>query len=192
MAFLHDKRPLVYLILLLFVPSLCTAQFGVLNNNEQQVGDIPRSDDIEAVSREDMKRYMSRAATLQAASPNIPSQDAVDLAALLDAVTQDPETKKMVENLQSTNGRKETLEAFSDSLTQQQMVDALKQTMDDLKALEYLFQDPDRAFAEMYKDGMVPQKQVKFYKENPRQLEEDTRKGLYFSFVSLAVAGGFL
>lgn len=184
-------RPLFCLILLVFFPSLCAGQFGVLNNKDQ-AGNIPRDDDIEAVSIEDMKRYMTQAATLQAASPNIPSQDAVDLAALLDAVTRDPETKKMVENLQSAKGRKETLEAFSGSLTQQQVVEALKQTMDDLKGLEYLFHDPDRAYLEMEKDGMVPERQAKFYKENPRQLEEDTRKGLYFSFVSLAVSGGFL
>jgi hypothetical protein len=191
MAFLQDKRTLLCLIVLPFFPFLCTGQFGVLNNNEQ-AGDIPRIDDIESISKEDMKRHMSRAATLQAVSPNIPSQDAVDLSVLLDAVTQDPETKSMVENLQSTKGRKETLEAFSDSLTQQQLVDALKHTMDDLKAVEYLFQNPDRAFAEMHKDGMVPEERVSYYRKNPRQLEEDTRKGLYFSFVSLAVAGGFL
>jgi hypothetical protein len=182
----------VLIFILLFLPSLCAGQFGVLNNNKDQTGNIPREDDLEAVSVEDMKRYMARAATLQAASPNIPSQDAVDLAALLDAVTKDPRTKEMVSNLQGAKGRKESLEAFSDSLTQQQVVEALQQTMDELKALEYLFVDPDRAFVEMQKDGLIPEKQVKFYKENPRQLEEDTRQGLYFSFVSLAVAGGFL
>jgi hypothetical protein len=44
----------------------------------------------------------------------------------------------------------------------------------------------------MLQDGMVPEKQIKYYMKNPRELEEDTRKGLYFSFASLAVAGGFL
>jgi hypothetical protein len=179
------------LIFLSLVPTLCAAQFGVLNNKDQ-AGGVPREDDLEAVSLEDMKRYMARAATLQAASPNIPSQDAVDLAALLDAVTRDPGTKAMVENLQGAKGRRETFDAFSESLTQQQVVEALKQTMDELKALEYLFVDPDRAFVEMQKDGLEPKKKIKFYKENPRQLEDDTRQGLYFSFVSLAIAGGFL
>jgi hypothetical protein len=131
MTSLQDKRTFLYLIILLFVSPICSRQFGVLNNNNEQVGDIPHSDDIAAVSKEDMKQYMIRAAILQAASPNIPSQDAVDLAVLLDAVIQDPETKTMVENLLSADGRKATLEAFSDSLTQQQVVDALKQTMDD-------------------------------------------------------------
>ncbi|KAG7348154.1 hypothetical protein IV203_016859 [Nitzschia inconspicua] len=183
------QRPLRAVILLLFLPSLCAGQFGVLNNNKKdQSGNPVRDDDLEAVSKEDMKRYMARAATLQAASPNIPSQDAVDLAALLDAVTRDPGTKAMVENLQGAKGRQETLEAFSDSLTQQQVVEALHQTMDELKALEYLFVDPEKAFIEMQKDGLVPEQKAKFYKENPRQLEEDMRQGLYFSFVSLAVA----
>mmetsp|Transcript_21068 Transcript_21068/g.39360 ORF Transcript_21068/g.39360 Transcript_21068/m.39360 type:complete len:184 (+) Transcript_21068:185-736(+) len=178
--------PCAFLILLSIVPS-CMGQFGMLNNKNQP----PREDDIDATSREDMQKYMLVAAKLQAAAP-IPSQDAVDLAAVLDALLHDPETKKMVENLQKADGRKASLEAFSDSLTQKEIVESLKQTLDELKALEYLFQDPARAVLEMHKDGMVPENRLKFYKKNPEQLEEDTRKGLYFSFVSLAVAGGFL
>jgi hypothetical protein len=163
-------------------------------NDKNQAGGTPNQNDglLEAVSVEDMKRYMTRAASLQAASPDIPSQDAVDLAALLDAVIQDPETKMMVENLRSADGRKASLEAFSDSLTQKEIVDTLKQTMDELKALEYLLLDPARAVREMEKEGIIPDQHNELYKKNPQQLADDTRKGLYFSFVSLAVAGGFL
>ena len=165
----------------------------MLNNKDGSGGQPPpRDDDLSAVSAEDMKRYMSNAAALQAASPDIPSQDAVDLAALLDAVMKDPETKLMVENLRSADGRKASLEAFSDSLKPREIVNTLKQTMDELKALEYLFQDPARAVIEMEKEGMIPEQHKKMYKKNPQQLADDTRKGLYFSFVSLAVAGGFL
>ena len=165
----------------------------MLNNKDGSGGKPPpRDDDLSAVSAEDMKRYMSNAAALQAASPDIPSQDAVDLAALLDAVMKDPETKLMVENLRSADGRKASLEAFSDSLKPGEIVNTLKQTMDELKALEYLFQDPARAVIEMEKEGMIPEQHKKMYKKNPQQLADDTRKGLYFSFVSLAVAGGFL
>ena len=162
----------------------------MLNNKDGQPP--PRNDDLSAVSAEDMKRYMTTAAALQAASPDIPSQDAVDLAALLDAVMKDPETKLMVENLRSADGRKESMEAFSGSLPPREIVNTLKQTMDELKALEYLFQDPARAVIEMEKEGMIPEQHKKLYKKNPQQLADDTRKGLYFSFVSLAVAGGFL
>jgi hypothetical protein len=187
------QQRVVSTLLLLFLPCLCEAQFGILND-KNQAGGTPNQNDglLEAVSIEDMKRYMTRAASLQAASPDIPSQDAVDLAALLDAVIQDPETKMMVENLRSADGRKASLEAFSDSLTQKEIVDTLKQTMDELKALEYLFLDPARAVREMEKEGMIPDQRKELYKKNPQQLADDTRKGLYFSFVSLAVAGGFL
>ena len=34
--------------------------------------------------------------------------------------------------------------------------------------------------------------QIKEYKKNPALLEADMRKGLYFSFISLAVAGGYI
>jgi hypothetical protein len=187
------QQRVVSTLLLLFLPCLCEAQFGILND-KNQAGGTPNQNDglLEAVSVEDMKRYMTRAASLQAASPDIPSQDAVDLAALLDAVIQDPETKMMAENLRSADGRKASLEAFSDSLTRKEIVDTLKQTMDELKALEYLFLDPARAVREMEKEGMIPDQRKELYKKNPQQLADDTRKGLYFSFVSLAVAGGFL
>ncbi|KAL3902934.1 MAG: hypothetical protein SGARI_005608 [Bacillariaceae sp.] len=174
-------------VLLLFLPLFFNREAANTGG-----GAAPRNDDLEAVSEEDMRRYMMKAASLQAASPNIPSQDAVDLAALLDGVSQDPETRMMVEKLKGNGGKQAGMDAFSGSMTQTEIVDTLKKTMDELKALEYLFQDPARAVKEMEKDGMIPKKQVKFYRENPEQLAEDTRKGLYFSLVSLAAAGEFL
>jgi hypothetical protein len=188
---------ILFFILLLSYPNFCMSQFGILKNNKDSDKNDnavpPRNDDLDAVSQEQMRGYMMVATKLQAAAPTLPSQDAVDLAALLDGVGRDPETQKMILNLRNADGRKANLEAFSDSVTQREVVEGLKQTLDELKALEYLFQDdPARAVLEMNKDGMVPQDRLDFYTRNPEQLAEDTRKGLYFSFVSLAVAGGFL
>jgi hypothetical protein len=183
-------------IVLISIPhnNFCMGQFGILKNNQDGGGsqDASRNDDVDAISQEQMQEYMMVAAKLQAVAPTLPSQDAVDLAALLDGVGRDPETLQMIDNLRKADGRKASLEAFSDSITQQEVVEGLKQTLDELKALEYLFQDPPRAVLEMHKEGMVPDNSLNFYKKNPDQLAEDTRKGLYFSFVSLAVAGGFL
>jgi hypothetical protein len=188
---------ILFFILLLTYPNFCMSQFGILKNNKDNDKTDnavpPRNDDLDAVSQEQMRGYMMVAAKLQAAAPTLPSQDAVDLAALLDGVGRDPETQKMILNLRNADGRKANLEAFSDSVTQREVVEGLKQTLDELKALEYLFQDDAaRAVLEMNKEGMVPQDRLDFYRKNPEQLAEDTRKGLYFSFVSLAVAGGFL
>eukprot|EP00529_Nitzschia_sp_RCC80_P001401 CAMPEP_0113482742 /NCGR_PEP_ID=MMETSP0014_2-20120614/23078_1 /TAXON_ID=2857 /ORGANISM="Nitzschia sp." /LENGTH=237 /DNA_ID=CAMNT_0000376273 /DNA_START=32 /DNA_END=743 /DNA_ORIENTATION=- /assembly_acc=CAM_ASM_000159 len=138
----------------------------------------------------DMSKYQEVATKLQITSPDLDGQDAIDLAVLLDAAVQDPETKMMVENLRSSGSKR--LEAFEDSTTQAEMVMGLKQTLDELKALEYLFQDPVRAVTEMTKEGIVDPKRIDFYGENPEELANDTRKGLYFSFVSLAVAAGLL
>ena len=44
----------------------------------------------------------------------------------------------------------------------------------------------------MEKEGLIEKKRLDFYKKNPDVLAQDTRKGVYFSFVSLAVAGGYL
>lgn len=184
------------------IPSRC--QFGVLNNRNNRDDSSStgnngadlhrRPDDTETATVEDMKRYMLLSAKLQAAAPTISSQDSIDLAAVLDALTNDPQTQQMVRNLNSPEGREANIQAFSDSRTQQEMVEGLKQTLDELKALETLFQSlgPDRAMDAMIKDGIVAKARIPYYKENPQQLEEDTRQGLYFSFVSLAVAAGLL
>jgi hypothetical protein len=187
---------LYHLLFFLLSPIQCQCQFGLLNNRDGSSGngDVRRPDDIDAASVEDMRKDMLLSAKLQAAAPTISSQDSVDLAALLDALMQDPETKQMVQNLNSAQGREANLQAFSDSVTQQEMVEGLKQTLDEMKALESLFHSigPERAAAAMIKDGIVAESRIPYYKKNPQQLEEDTRKGLFFSFVSLAVAAGFL
>ena len=58
--------------------------------------------------------------------------------------------------------------------------------------LDYLFEDKEKALVEMEKAGMIPEEHLKRYQKNPELLEEDTRRGLYMQFVSLAVVGGFL
>ena len=58
--------------------------------------------------------------------------------------------------------------------------------------LEVLFQDKERALREMTKEGMIPEEKLSIYQTNPDLLETDTRRGLYFMFVALAEAGGYL
>jgi hypothetical protein len=44
----------------------------------------------------------------------------------------------------------------------------------------------------MEKDGLIDKKKVDFDRKNPDVLADETRKGVYFGFVSMAVAGGYL
>ena len=68
----------------------------------------------------------------------------------------------------------------------------MKETLDNLKLIEYLFKDPKKAVKEMEKEGMIEKAHIKKYRKDPALLEADTRKGLYFNFISLAVVGGFI
>ena len=116
-------------------------------------------------------------------------QDAIDIASLIEAAGEDPETIKLIAKLKDEN---------SDELKQlQQLPDVevmqgLKVTIDELKMCDILFKDKERALTEMEREGMIPSEHLKKYKKDPSLLEEDTRKGLYFRFISLAVVGGYL
>jgi hypothetical protein len=68
----------------------------------------------------------------------------------------------------------------------------MKEAMDNMKLIDYLFQDKERAVREMEKEGMIQKEHLKKYRKDPALLEEDTRRGLYFQFVSLAAVGGFM
>jgi hypothetical protein len=73
-----------------------------------------------------------------------------------------------------------------------QIAQALGQALEELEMLEILFQDPARAVREMEKEGLIANDRLSAYKKNPDLLEEDTRTHLYFTFVSIAAAGGYL
>lgn len=81
---------------------------------------------------------------------------------------------------------------FSKGMSEKDIVVGMVQTLEELKALEMLFRNPKRAVEEMNKEGMIPKKNLDTYLENPALLEDDTRKSLHFTFVSIAAAGGYL
>ena len=73
-----------------------------------------------------------------------------------------------------------------------ELVKGLEQAFEELQLLDVLFQDKERALREMDKEGMIEKEKLAMYKKNPDLLEADTRKGLYFMFVALAEAAGYL
>lgn len=120
----------------------------------------------------------------------IDQQDAIDIAALIQQARKDPETGGLAQRMKIE--QKELLAGIKKDMSEPQIVAELKKGLDELKMLEYLFKDKERALREMEKEGMVDRRRLSDYKKNPDLLEADTRKGLYFTFVSLAVAGGFM
>ena len=116
-------------------------------------------------------------------------QDAVDIAALIKAAAEDPQTIQMIAKLKDEN-IKEIEELRNHS--EEEILNGLKQSIDELKMADYLFQDKERALREMEKENMIPPEHLAKYKANPDLLEEDTTRALYFNFVSLAVVGGYL
>ena len=77
-------------------------------------------------------------------------------------------------------------------LSPPEILGGMKETLANLKLIEYLFKDPQRAVKEMEKEGMIEKAHLKKYRKDPSLLEQDTRRGLYFQFISLAVVGGFI
>lgn len=167
--------------------SCVNAQFGILNNNE---GDAKLEQTLQEASIDANgnvgTRFESLARDLQSVAPISP-EDAIHIAVLLDAAKNDPETAILLSQMPKDN-----LKSLKDSATAVEIVRGLKQSLDELKAIEILFSNPERAVAEMDREGMIDKKRLSFYKKNPDALAEDTRKGVYFSFVSLAAAGEYL
>eukprot|EP00980_Cylindrotheca_fusiformis_P030250 scaffold24611_cov166-Cylindrotheca_fusiformis.AAC.3 len=173
----------LYLFIAFLGAPLVTAKFGIFNKKEETTeeasidaaGNVLVSSRLETLAKE-----------LQSVAP-ISSEDAMNIAVLLDAAKSDPETAILLEKMPNDN-----LKKLKESSTAVEIVQGLKQGLDELKAIEILFSNPEKAVAEMNNEGMIDKKRLDFYKKNPDALEDDTRKGVYFSFVSLAAAGGYL
>lgn len=133
--------------------------------------------------------YAQMASRLRSIAP-IDAQDAVDIAAVLQAAQADEDTAIMVSKLKTEEG--EALAALAKEVTAMEIVQGMKQSLDELKAIEALFSDPQRAVEEMDREGLLDKGRLEFYTQNPEALADETRKGVYFGFVSMAVAGGFL
>ena len=171
----------INIMISLLLCSLSDAQFGVPKTAEAAV------DEFGNVETENP--YAEMAIRLQSVAP-IDIQDAIDIAAIIQAAQADPDTRAMIAKLKGDEAS--TLEALAKEVTAMEIVHGLKQSLDELKAIEILFADPERAVVEMEKDGLIDKKKVDFDRKNPDVLADETRKGVYFGFVSMAVAGGYL
>ena len=118
----------------------------------------------------------------------ISEKDAADMEAIILEAKKDVETMAMLTQMRAENA--DTIEDLR-KLSQEEILGGMKAALDDMKLIDYLFQDKQRAVKEMEKEGMIKKEHVKKYRKVPDLLESDTRKGLYFQFVSLLDIGGF-
>lgn len=130
-------------------------------------------------------------ASLRSSHSGLSEQDALDIAEVITAIKGDPESMKLLDEMRTGEVKKD-FEELKRTLDEKEIIQYMVKTLDELKATEILFANPERAFEEMKKEGMIPDHRIDLYAQNPKLLEDDTRKGLFFSMLSLAAAGGYL
>mmetsp|Transcript_20933 Transcript_20933/g.34583 ORF Transcript_20933/g.34583 Transcript_20933/m.34583 type:complete len:183 (+) Transcript_20933:118-666(+) len=156
---------------------------------ESRLLKIAKELDID-VSGDTLHRKMVGNPGLQLHKLALSDEESAMVDALIEQMKKDPRTVEMVTRMKSEEA--ETLEMMIGGMSGPEKVKNLQQILSELKAVEILFKDPARALKVMNEDGMVPANRLPEYQRNPALLEEDTRKGLYFSFVTMAVSLGLL
>lgn len=131
----------------------------------------------------------SRQPQQQESSGFLSEKDAADMSAVIDEAKKDLETMAMIARMKNENS--DSLHELQ-KLTTMEVLGGMKEALDNMKLIEYLFQDKERAVREMEKEGMIDKAHIRKYRKDPNLLEQDTRRGLYFQFISLAVVGGFI
>lgn len=135
---------------------------------------------------------MAVAQQLKNAAPEIPIDDTLVVATMLRDLAEDKFTLDMTNKMRAQNEDPQ-LRDFLNQATPKDIATGLYQITDEIKALELLFQNPQRAVEALNQDGIIPdESKLKFYRETPLQLKEDLTRVLYMSFVAFASKGGYL
>ena len=174
---MRTLRSIIFLLttfLLLHLPTT-QAQFGIKKGTPIST---PGEAEIDAATGEGTPRegFLSE-------------KDAADMSAIIEEAMKDVETMAMITKLKEDNT--DHLDELR-RLSPMEVLGGMKEVLDNMKLIEYLFQDKERAVREMEKEGMIDKAHLKKYRKDPDLLEQDTRRGLYFQFISLAVVGGFI
>jgi len=115
---------------------------------------------------------------------------ATGIAEIIQAAKLDPETHSMIRHMR----KQDEYKAYAQSLTPDMIVSSLSKDLSEIKSTEILFQmrSPVEALEEMIRDNLVPEHRIAEYRSNTDLIADDTRKQLFFTFDSLAAAGGYL
>ena len=140
---------LIFCLVVLLLLPIVSGQFGVLNkNDDSKLEDSLQEASIGVDGSVDAK-YESLARELQSAAP-ISAEDAVHIAILLEEAKVDAETAVLLSQMP-----KEVVEKLKSTSTPIEIVHGLKANLDELKAVEILFSNPERAVVEMAKEGLI-------------------------------------
>jgi len=122
-------------------------------------------------------------------------KEAEEVAALLSALGEGEETTKLVREMTQGSG----VEHFSNlagnggGTSKRQVALSLYASYKVMKVVDEIFTaEPEQAFVELVKEGLVDAKLVDTYADDPKKLEDDTKRALLFKFVALAAVGGYL
>lgn len=187
-TYVLDNMQTILLILVWLIAQCAVqtvAQFGVANKKHTAQKETS-SDEFDGLHpREALVQTL-----LKRGRGKISVEDATNIAFLLETANKDPKTLQMVEKMKREE--EQALSALVAETPDEQLIFHLHTALEEIKLLDILFADPARALKEMEKEGMIEPKRIKEYQKNPKLLEEDTRRSLYFSFISMSVAAGFL
>lgn len=180
------------IIVLLLVLSTVNAQFGVPRKDKAEKS----SDDVIVGAAGEIAsngvslalvKLLSKAEAEAGGTLQLSHGDALTIDELLKNASNDPDTVAYVQRTKVE--QKEALQEMFGSMNSLKIVTTLKSLIEELEALEVLFQDKESALAQMEAAGMVEDERLPEYRKNPALLEHDTRNGLYMSFISLAIVG---
>ena len=145
-------------------------------------------------SEAEVEKLMGVANKFIEVAPSLEGEDALGLAQLIEQLKNDNETKMLLEQMRSGKGghHPELQESIKNAPKNELMVGMIN-IYDELKAIDILFTDPNRAVEAVNDEGMIEDKErLELYRKNPAALEADMRSGLYITFVYVAEAAGFL
>mmetsp|Transcript_10615 Transcript_10615/g.31030 ORF Transcript_10615/g.31030 Transcript_10615/m.31030 type:complete len:183 (-) Transcript_10615:280-828(-) len=144
-------------------------------------------------TEEEALKLMGDAQKLKDILPEMSTDDALTIAQLLEDIRNDPDSQQLIEDLKSSKVAQEPqMQQMLEGMSKKEVVVTLNQVLDELRAVEVLFQDPAKAVDELHKEGLIQAAHLSEYQENPELLERDIRNGLHFSFVTFSMAAELL
>jgi hypothetical protein len=127
---------------------------------------------------------------LKGDAPDLPEQVINNLAAVIYSAQHNGQYEESREKLT------EAAEALRSELKHpRKIVEHLVKALDNLEQVGTLFGSstaPHKILEQMISKGMIPADEKEFFADNPEELKKKVRATAYFTFVSLAMAGGYL
>ena len=169
--------------------SLCLALVLLPSNSRALTIKKPET---EEKLEEKGSKMMEIAAKLIEVVPEYQQNDAVQLASLIQNLKEDEETKQVIELIKSGDIAFDNDEEVKNA-EHKELVTAMIILFDELKAIEVLFQDPNKAVEVINGEGMLENEEaLKYYQQNPGELQNQMTQKLFMSFIRIAHTAEYL